>query len=194
MAQKPKLPSDLPSPEPSSTVVFARFGRPKLPHATLPLPSATVTPTLVETPPALDLSGKRKVLFFIGRGRIGKTTLVRWMAEVMDEKGATAIVAAADPTNRTLRIFRDNIAEPDSEDPDEVRDWLRDLLQHVMDNKLNAMIDLGGGKHLAVRFVALHAGSCRCAVQAWYRAGCYPCYRRRSTRPGAAGDDGGGGI
>lgn len=142
MAQKPKTGE---TSEPSSSVVFPRFGRPTLPVAVLPLPTAAAALTLLETPPGLDLSGKRKALFFIGRGRIGKTTITRLIGEIMDERGGSAIVAAADPINRSLRIFRNNVAEPDSSEPDDIRDWLRDLLQHVMSEKANAMIDLGGG-------------------------------------------------
>jgi hypothetical protein len=144
MVLKTRSPSESSSSQPSS-VVFGRFSRPSLPVAVLPLPTAATGPTLVETPPGVDLSGKRKALFFIGRGRIGKTTLTRLIGEFMDERGGTAIVAAADPINRSLRIFRNNVAEPDSSEPDDVRDWLRDLLQHVMEQKANAMIDLGGG-------------------------------------------------
>jgi hypothetical protein len=145
MALKSRSPSDPSSSESSSSVVFARFGRPQLPVSVLPLPVTAVKSAVVEARPGIDLSGKTKVWFFIGRGRIGKTTLTRWVAEVMDERGGTAVVAAADPINRSLRVFRDNVAEPESSDPGEVRDWLRDLLQYVMESKTSALIDLGGG-------------------------------------------------
>lgn len=141
MAQKPKPDASEPT---SSSVVFARFGRTPKPPAILPMPPSA-KPAVVETVQGVDLSGKPKAVFFIGRGRVGKTTTVRWWAEMMDERGGTALVAAADPINRSLRMFRDNVVEPESSDPEEVKDWLRDLLQHVMDNKLNALIDLGGG-------------------------------------------------
>jgi hypothetical protein len=98
-----------------------------------------------ERPPTLDLSGKRKAWFFIGRGRIGKTTLARWAVEIMAQRGGSALIAAADPTHRRLRPFVDNVAEPQSSETGEVRDWLRDLLQHAMENDLNAIIDFGGG-------------------------------------------------
>lgn len=131
----------------ASPAVFQRSSRrPTLPVAALPMPPApAIAPATDEMPVAIDLSGKRKAIFFIGRGRTGKTTLARVIGEIMDERGGSAIVAAADPVNRSLRTFRNNVAEPDSTDQDEVRDWLRDLLQHVMEHKVNALIDLGGG-------------------------------------------------
>src|SRR3954451_24879223 len=101
-----------------------------LPAATLPLRmgggDAVPAPTFLS--PALDLSGKRKVWFLVGRGRIGKTTLARWVAETMDIRGGAAIIAAADPSNRSLRVFLDGIAEPPSSNADDAKDWLRDLL------------------------------------------------------------------
>ena len=52
---------------------------------------------LVERPPGVDLNGKVKAVFFIGRGRTGKTTLARWAYEGLAERGGMAIIAAADP-------------------------------------------------------------------------------------------------
>ncbi len=140
MAQKP-------TPTRSASVIpFRPFTRAALPTAPLPLPMTAGRSALSEAPPAaIDLSGKRKAWFFIGRGRIGKTTLARWVAETMDQRGGSAIIAAADPVNRSLRVFVDNVAEPPSANPEDVKDWLRDLLQTATEKSLNAMIDLGGG-------------------------------------------------
>jgi hypothetical protein len=100
----------------------------------------------VELPPALDLTGKHKAIFLIGRGRIGKTTLTRWMAETIENRGGgPTVIAAADPTNRSLRVFLDDVVEPPSADPEEAKEWLRELLQYVMEEKANALVDLGGG-------------------------------------------------
>ena len=132
--------------EPKGVVTFRPTGRTVLPSSVLPMPPASAAVrTLVETPPALDLSGKRKAWFLIGRGRIGKTTLARWLTETMDQHGGTAVIAAADPVNRSLRQFLDNVAEPPSTDPEDVKNWLRDLLQYQMEEQLNSIIDLGGG-------------------------------------------------
>jgi hypothetical protein len=128
-----------------SVIAYRSSVRASLPSAVLPLPKESAVAVADEAPPAIDLSGKRKAWFMIGRGRIGKTTLTRWAAETMDSRGGTAVIAAADPVNRSLRVFLDNVAEPPSSDPDDVRDWLRDLLQYVVQEKFNALIDLGGG-------------------------------------------------
>ena len=102
-------------------------------------------PKLVDRTPGVDLTGKVKAVFFIGRGRTGKTTLARWAYEGLAERGGTAIIAAADPVNRTLANYLDGVAQPPSTDPLEVRDWLIVLLQHAMSEKLSVMVDLGGG-------------------------------------------------
>jgi hypothetical protein len=69
-------------------------------------------PKLVERPSGVDLGGKVKAVFFIGRGRTGKTTLARWAYEVLAERGGSAIIAAADPTNRALVNYLDGVAQP----------------------------------------------------------------------------------
>ena len=50
----------------------------------------------------IDLTGKPKVWLLIGRGGSGKTVLARWMGWRMTELGRTAMIAALDPTNRSL--------------------------------------------------------------------------------------------
>lgn len=136
MAQKPK----------SAAIPFRLSARSLMPTSVLPMPpGSVVTHAPVETPPGLDLSGKRKAWFLIGRGRIGKTTFARWLTETMDQRGGSAIIAAADPVNRSLRQFLDNVAEPASADPEEVKNWLRALLEYQVEEKLNSIIDLGGG-------------------------------------------------
>ena len=116
-----------------------------LPIAALPMPPGAQSSATVETPPAIDLSGKRKAWFLIGRGRIGKTTFARWLTETMDQRGGSAIIAAADPVNRSLRAFMDHVTEPSTTDPEEVKNWLRDLLEYQVAEKVNSIIDLGGG-------------------------------------------------
>ena len=139
MAQKPK------SDDPAATVVFGRFTRPRRPVADLPMPPVANPALTTVTATALDLSNKPKVWFVIGRGRVGKSTLIRWAAEVMDQQGGIAIVAAADPINRSLRLYRDDVAEPGSTDTVEVREWTKHLLHYVMEKRMSALIDLGGG-------------------------------------------------
>src|SRR6516165_5735788 len=81
-------------------------------------PPVTLAPSVkppasmaVERPPGVGLTGKAKAIFFIGRGRTGKTTLARWAYEGLAERGGTAIIAAADPTNRALVNYLDGVAQ-----------------------------------------------------------------------------------
>jgi hypothetical protein len=96
-------------------------------------------------PSAIDLTGKRKAWFLVGRGRIGKTTFARWLVETMDQRGGSAVIAAADPVNRSLRMFLDNVAEPPTTEPDDVKNWLLELLEYAVQDKVSAVVDLGGG-------------------------------------------------
>ena len=118
--------------------------RPVLPSQPLPRPQAAAAP-VSSNATAIDLSGKLKCLFFIGRGRIGKTTAIRVIAETMAERGGEAVVAAVDPVNRSLRAFLDGVAEPKSTDPEGVKDWLYQLLQSLIIDRRSGLIDLGGG-------------------------------------------------
>lgn len=93
----------------------------------------------------VDLSGVPKVWFVIGRGRLGKTTVVRFAAETVYGRGGDVMCAAADPGNRSLATFLEGVAQPPSNDPATVALWLRSLLDHALTNKASAIIDLGGG-------------------------------------------------
>jgi hypothetical protein len=118
--------------------------RAKLPTAPLPQPPAHQAAAVGGTM-GIDLSGKAKCWFFIGRGRIGKTTLARYVSETVTAGGGEALVAAVDPVNRSLRSFIDGVVEPPSADPAEVKAWLQQLLEFIVENRHSALIDLGGG-------------------------------------------------
>ena len=129
-------------------VPFARFARAKLPVAKLSLvPGFLADDTAGAVPgvSGIDLSGKPKVWFMIGRGRVGKTHLARWVCEMAEARGGQFLVAALDPINRSLAGFRNNVEEPDSSDPERVKDWLGELLRHAADHSHSLVIDMGGG-------------------------------------------------
>jgi hypothetical protein len=101
--------------------------------------------SLVRSDTGIDLAKRAKVWFAIGPGRSGKTMLLRWAAEMSANQGGTPIVAAADPQNRSLKNYLDNVAEPPTNDATTTSRWLEALLRHTMDEKASALVDLGGG-------------------------------------------------
>jgi len=99
-----------------------------------------------KSPPA-DLTGLSKVWMLIGPGGGGKTVLARWLGGELagrDMLGST-LLAALDPTNRTLADFFEAVMQPPSSDPAETVTWLRGLLQFVAKKRGNAVLDFGGG-------------------------------------------------
>ena len=59
--------------------------------------------------------------------------------------GGQVISAAVDPLNRSLKMYRQDVVEPPSNDLAEVAAWLQELLLHCMREKASALVDLGGG-------------------------------------------------
>jgi hypothetical protein len=138
----------------SSVIPFRPHARSGAPIAALPLAAGVAEQPSTPKPIAIDLTGKRKVWFLIGRGRIGKTTLARWISETVEQRGGAAVFAAADPQNRSLRAYVDDVAEPPSTDPEESAVWFRELLQFAVSQKVNAVIDLGGGNTMLEALLA----------------------------------------
>ncbi len=108
-------------------------------------PVAAAQPQVAKQATSLDLTGKAKIWFVVGAGRTGKTTLIRWAADVVVSQGGNAIYAAADPQNRSLVNYIDNVAQPPTNDATATSRWLEALLRHAMEEKASAMVDLGGG-------------------------------------------------
>ena len=93
----------------------------------------------------MDLSGRSKIIFVIGRGKTGKTTLLRWMAEqALDDKRAF-LMADIDPTNASFSSYFPNVSRPAGYDPVEVREWLLRFIAYAIEQRTTAIIDLGGG-------------------------------------------------
>lgn len=90
----------------------------------------------------IDLSDKPTILFLIGRGGTGKTTLARYM---MERATTPTLTAALDPVNRTLANYAENVSQPETSDPIESARWLRNFLTFAMAGKHPAVIDFGGG-------------------------------------------------
>jgi hypothetical protein len=110
------------------------------------LPSRRAASVAVPPPPAaLDLSGKPRVVVLPGRGRVGKTTWIRWAAEQSAAAGRDVILADLDRSNATLSSYFDGVQRPDDGDEATVSRWLERLFQHLGHNKMSGFVDLGGG-------------------------------------------------
>lgn len=93
----------------------------------------------------MDLSDRPKIIFVIGRGKTGKTTLLRWMAEKALESDRAFLMADIDPTNASFSSYFPNVSRPSGYDPVEVRAWLLRFIAYAVEQKNTAIIDLGGG-------------------------------------------------
>jgi hypothetical protein len=92
-----------------------------------------------------DLGEKPKLIFVIGRGKTGKTTFLRWMAETALEADHPFLMADIDPTNASFSSYFPDVARPIGYDPVEVRAWLQRFIGYAAENRTTALIDLGGG-------------------------------------------------
>jgi hypothetical protein len=93
----------------------------------------------------IDLAGKPKVVFAVGRGRTGKTTLLRWITETSVAQGGSPILADIDPSNASFSQYFSNIERPETDEPAGVVRWLQTLIEHCISEKQSAIIDIGGG-------------------------------------------------
>jgi hypothetical protein len=92
-----------------------------------------------------DLAGRTKILFAAGRGKTGKTTLLRWVAETSFHRGSTPILADIDPSNASFSRYFDGVARPETDNPVGVARWLQQLIEHCATERQSAIVDLGGG-------------------------------------------------
>jgi hypothetical protein len=131
---------------------FSSFGRSPVledeEEVAVMLPPASAAPAARKAGQiGVDLSGTPKLWFVIGPGRSGKTTLLRYVAETIlaAGEGHEAMFVAMDPGNRSLTGFLEGVLQPPTSDAAANAKWLEQLIEHAMDNKISALIDLGGG-------------------------------------------------
>ena len=93
----------------------------------------------------IDLTGRAKIIFAAGRGKTGKTTLLRWLTEISILNGGAPILADVDPSNATFSAYFADVARPDTDNPAGVATWLQELIEHCIGERQSALIDLGGG-------------------------------------------------
>jgi hypothetical protein len=93
----------------------------------------------------IDLAGKTKIVFAAGRGKTGKTTLLRWFAEMSAERNGNVILADIDPSNASFSKYFSDVARPETDNPAGVARWLQQLIEHCIEQHASAIVDLGGG-------------------------------------------------
>jgi hypothetical protein len=110
----PKVPKPKPAPfKPGGTVFHDR----EIGFAGL-TPRTEPEPTIAQ---GVDLEGKTKIAFAAGRGKTGKTRLLRWIAETSCQRGSTPILADIDPSNASFSRYFDDVARPETDYPARVR-------------------------------------------------------------------------
>jgi hypothetical protein len=106
------------------------------------LAAAEAEPAVVQ---GVDLAGRAKIIMAAGRGKTGKTTLLRWLAEQAIEAGHEFVMADIDPTNASFAAYFEGVSRPRTDDPLQVRDWLQRFIEFAVARNLSAVVDLGGG-------------------------------------------------
>ncbi|MDE3116769.1 MAG: hypothetical protein KGL26_14305, partial [Pseudomonadota bacterium] len=81
----------------------------------------------------------------IGRGKTGKTTLLRWIAEIALQAGRPLLMADIDPTNASFSSYFPDVSRPSGFEPVEVRGWLQRFIAYAVEQNTTALVDLGGG-------------------------------------------------
>ncbi len=73
----------------------------------------------IERPDMID--GEPRMIIAAGRGKVGKSTILRWAIEQNAEAGSSAVIADGDRTNPTLAAFFPQAIRPPSAEDMDVR-------------------------------------------------------------------------
>lgn len=114
--------------------------------AALPMPDGSL-PRSARTEPVVDLTSLLKAWLLFGPGGAGKTVLARWLGGELASRGVldTTMLAALDPTNRSLAQFYARVMQPADNDPAKVAPFVRKALAALAQHRVNGVIDFGGG-------------------------------------------------
>ncbi|MGD0108633.1 MAG: hypothetical protein ABSC06_32020 [Rhodopila sp.] len=80
-----------------------------------------------------------------GRGKVGKSSWLRWAIEQNIARGGTPVIADGDRTNPTLLAVFPEATRPRSGEDEDVRDWLNELVEDQIETRRTTFLDLGGG-------------------------------------------------
>ena len=102
----------------------------------------------------VNLGGVRKVILLAGRGKTGKTTSIRWMAETALADGRPLLMGDLDPTNASFSTYFQGVHRPgDADSPAVALKWLEQFVSHAIRHRQTAVVDLGGGDTTLRRLV-----------------------------------------
>ncbi len=145
---------------PDKPKIVPLFGRakpiediPEVSFAPVPVASRERTSSRATASNVVDLSKSPKVVFLIGPGGTGKTTLARWLGWRSAEGDRPMMMAALDPQNRSLASWMEDVQMPPSTDAAQTARWLQDLLGYMMDTKTGGVLDFGDGDTALARFI-----------------------------------------
>jgi hypothetical protein len=86
-------------------------------------------PALPQADPPLvqgvDLTSRPKIIIAAGRGKTGKTLLLRWLTERSLAAGAAVMLADIDRTNASFSTFFEDVARPDTDVPAGILRWMQ---------------------------------------------------------------------
>lgn len=107
---------------------------------------------VADLPEVTDAAGGCPKIFIAGgRGKLGKSALLRWTIDGMMERGKVPVIADADRTNATLTAFygEARVRRPPTSEDEDVRGWLNSLADELIEKHIDGggvmVLDAGGG-------------------------------------------------
>jgi len=103
------------------------------------------------------LSGERRpvLMIAVGRQRVGKTVFLNTAIQFFRAHGANVEIWNADMlnTSHNLTVFFDDVQEPGEAGPEDVKIWLEERFLSMVENRCDAVLDVGGGDTPLARLV-----------------------------------------
>ena len=99
---------------------------------------------------------RRPVLMIaVGRQRVGKTVFLNTSIQFFRRHGAKVEIWNADTLNasHSLSLFYDDVREPGSARPEDVKTWIEGRLMDMVVERYDAILDAGGGETPLSRLV-----------------------------------------
>jgi hypothetical protein len=95
------------------------------------------------------------LMIVVGRQRVGKTSFLNTTAQFLRAHGAEFQIWDADKMNTTynMSIFHQDARQPQSLDPEDIKEWLEEKFMELVAERYDAMLDIGGGDTPLARLV-----------------------------------------